>query len=199
MLRRSPAKLANAEYLLMKAISLAYHGVTDRGDDIPTGLAVLYNLDRRDFHNHILSIRHQVMGTAVSSIDRSRGWEQEVPVFLTFDDGGIGAYRYVADELEEHGWRGHFFIATDWIGRQGFLGRHQNRELRNRGHVVGSHSCSHPERMSHLSSDGLTKEWSESCAILGDIVGEQIKVASVPNGYYSRKVGKTAAAASMAA
>jgi hypothetical protein len=39
------------------------------------------------------------------------------------------------------------------------------------------------------------REWSESCSILSDILGEQVRVASVPDGFYSRKVGKAAAAA----
>jgi peptidoglycan/xylan/chitin deacetylase (PgdA/CDA1 family) len=101
----------------------------------------------------------------------------------------------VTDELEKYGWRGHFFITTDWIGRPGFLDRQQIRELHRRKHVIGSHSCIHPERMSHLGWAELMREWSESCAILSDILGEQVRVASVPGGYYSRNVGKTAAAA----
>ena len=42
----------------------------------------------------------------------------------------------VADELEQMGWRGHFFITSDWIGRRGFLTAGQIRELRRRGHVA---------------------------------------------------------------
>lgn len=182
------------DYLLMKAMSLAYHDVMDRSNGILVGYKALYKLDRQDFHNHILSIRQQAEELAVRSIDHFRRWEGEVPVFLTFDDGELGAYTYVADELEQYGWRGHFFITTDWIGRTGFLNRQQIRELRSRGHVIGSHSCSHPARMSHLGSDELMREWSKSCAILSDILGEQVRVASVPDGYYSRSVGKAAAA-----
>lgn len=179
----------------MKAISLAYHDVTDDVNGELSGHKALYRLDRQDFHNHILSIRQQTEEATVRSIDRFRRWEEGTPVFLTFDDGELGAYRYVADELEQHNWRGHFFITTDWIGRRGFLDRQQIRELRSRGHVVGSHSCSHPARMSHVSWDELMREWLESCAILSDILGEPVRVASVPDGYYSRNVGKTAAAA----
>jgi peptidoglycan/xylan/chitin deacetylase (PgdA/CDA1 family) len=159
------------------------------------GRKSLYKLDRQNFHNHMLSIRQQPKEVTVCSLDRLRLWEERTPVFLTFDDGELGAYKYVADELEEHHWRGHFFIVTDWIGRRGFLDRRQIRELRSRGHVIGSHSCSHPEFMSHLSWHELMREWSDSCAALSDILGEQIRVASVANGYYSRNVGKAAAAA----
>jgi peptidoglycan/xylan/chitin deacetylase (PgdA/CDA1 family) len=179
----------------MEAISLAYHDVTEGAHGVQPAYKARYKVDRQDFHNHIQSIRRQAEQITVRSIDCSRRWEGEVPVFLTFDDGELGAYRYVADELEEHGWRGHFFITTNWIAQTGFLDRNQIRELRGRGHVIGSHTCSHPARMSHLGADELAKEWLESCAILSDILGEQVKVASVPDGYFSRKVGKTAATA----
>jgi peptidoglycan/xylan/chitin deacetylase (PgdA/CDA1 family) len=176
----------------MKAVSLVYHDVTD-GSTALSGYKALYKIDRQDFHNHIQSIRQQPRQIAVRSIDRFRSWDDEVPVFLTFDDGELGAYTYVAGELEQHGWRGHFFITTNWIGRTGFLDRRQIRELRSRGHIIGSHSCSHPARMSYLAEKDLMREWTESCSILSEILGEQVRVASVPHGYYSKKVGRAAA------
>jgi peptidoglycan/xylan/chitin deacetylase (PgdA/CDA1 family) len=179
----------------MKAISLAFHDVTDGMHGELVGYKALYKLRREDFRNHIRSIWQQGQEVDVSSIHCFRRWEGKAPVFLTFDDGELGAYTCVADELEKYGWRGHFFITTDWIGQAGFLDRAQIRELRSRGHVIGSHSCSHPARMSHLNGGELTREWSESCAILRDIIGEPVRVASVPDGFYSRKVGKAAAAA----
>jgi len=180
----------------MKAISLAYHDVTDRPACAVADPRVLYKLDRESFHNHILSIHQQARSVSVRCIRHFGQWEEDVvPVFLTFDDGELGAYTHVAEELEKYGWRGHFFITTDWIGQTGFLNRWQIRELRQRGHVIGSHSCSHPERMSELSCEALKTEWSQSCAILSDILSEKTRVASVPGGYYSRKVGVAAAAA----
>jgi hypothetical protein len=49
--------------------------------------------------------------------------------------------------------------------------------------------------MSKLSWADLLKEWKESCTILSDIVRAPVLTASVADGYYSRKVGKAAAAA----
>jgi peptidoglycan/xylan/chitin deacetylase (PgdA/CDA1 family) len=195
MLCLPPARCTKGDRLCMKAMSLAYHDVTDGLNAGLEAYKALYKLGRKEFHNHILSVQQHVPQAAVRSIDHFCSWGQEVPVFLTFDDGELGAYTCVADELEQYGWRGHFFITTDWIGRAGFLDRTQIRELRSRGHVIGSHSCSHPPRMSHLSWDQLTREWSESSSILSDILGEQVRVASVPDGFYARKVGKAAAAA----
>lgn len=41
----------------------------------------------------------------------------------------------------------------------------------------------------------MCREWSESCSALSDILGEPVKVASVPNGYFSHSVAQAAAAA----
>jgi peptidoglycan/xylan/chitin deacetylase (PgdA/CDA1 family) len=179
----------------MKAISLAYHDVVEASTLRRTGYTGLYKLDQQQFQAHMRSIHKNEEDLLVRCIERFTEWQDKTPVFLTFDDGQLGAINYVADELERYGWRGHFFITTDWIGRPGFVDRRQIRELRSRGHVIGSHSCSHPARMSKLSWSELDKEWSESLSILSDTLGAQVRVASVPNGFYSRKVGRTAAAA----
>ena len=69
-----------------------------------------------------------------------------LPFLITVDDGGVSYYTVVADRLERLGWRGHCFVTTDMIGQRGFLTRRQIRELDGRGHIIGSHSASHPTR-----------------------------------------------------
>src|SRR5262249_27550630 len=61
-----------------------------------------------------------------------------------------------------------------------------------RGHVIGTHSCSHPPRISHCSSVQLHDEWERSCSFLSDVLGEPIRTGSVPGGYYSRGVANAA-------
>ncbi len=180
----------------MRAITIGYHDVLDRqraGQEVISPSLTVYTLDEQHFQDHLLAIaqRH----AAVTTINRCSSWKTELPRFLTFDDGAIGAYTCSADALERYRWRGHFFITTNWIGCPGYMDRDQIRELYHRGHVIGSHSCSHPERMSCLSTNELLQQWKDSCAILSDIVGDWVRVASVPGGYYSRQVALTAAAA----
>ncbi len=171
-----------------------YHDVIQDSisSDIGTHRVTPYSLTFQHFRDHLNSFRQEA---AVQTIRKRQPWSEQTPIFLTFDDGETSAYTCAAGALEARNWRGHFFITTDWIGKPGFLDRGQIRELNARGHVIGSHSCSHPERMSHLDSGELVKEWSASCAVLTDILGERVLVASVPAGYYSSKVGKAAAAA----
>jgi peptidoglycan/xylan/chitin deacetylase (PgdA/CDA1 family) len=69
-------------------------------------------------------------------------WKQfldPMPYLLfTFDDGGVSFLDLIAPALERHGWRGLFFIATNWIGSPGFLKASQIAELRQRGHHIGT-------------------------------------------------------------
>jgi peptidoglycan/xylan/chitin deacetylase (PgdA/CDA1 family) len=180
----------------LNAISIGYHDVVESlADRGRTRGEWHYALTRADFRAHLDGIL--VRRGAVSTIEREGSLWRHVPVYLTFDDGAVGALTCVADELENAGWRGHFFITSDWIGRRGFLDARQICELRRRGHVIGSHTRSHPERMNALSRTALFEEWSESVGIISNILGERITVASVANGYYSRKVAESAAAAGL--
>jgi peptidoglycan/xylan/chitin deacetylase (PgdA/CDA1 family) len=169
----------------VRAISLLYHDVVRPGDFGASGFgggdADIYKLDLPEFELHLNAVH--------SAIERSRSF----PVNLTFDDGGASAHEYVADRLERLGRRGYFFVTTDWIGKDGFLNPAQIRELHGRGHFIGSHSCSHPPRMSHCSRQQLEREWNNSVAILSDILGDRVELASVPGGYYGRNVAEAAA------
>jgi hypothetical protein len=169
----------------MQAISIGYHDIVDERQRPPNDgsrHSGRYKLDQGHFRGHMDSIWRSCEHSAVRVIDRARQWQTETPLFLTFDDGAVSSYSIVAGELEKRGWRGHFFVTTDWIGRPDFLNPQQIRELHARGHVIGSHSCSHPARMSKLSRAQL-------------LLQESVVTASVADGYYSRKVGKAAAAA----
>ena len=175
----------------MRAISLAFHDVADGPPQ--TVSAAVYAIDRETFEAHLCAIEKE--RRFVSAMRQRAQWDMDRPIFLTFDDGRFGNYVSAAPALEQHRWHGHFFITTDWIGNPGYMNSGQIQELHNRGHVIGSHSSSHPERMSALSEEKLLREWRDSCAALSSIIGQPIRVASVAGGYYSRKVAKAAAQA----
>jgi len=168
----------------MKTVVLLYHDVVNDGQldssGFPGNDAAVYKLDVPKFRQHLDAIARA-----------------NATVTLTFDDGGISAYTSNADELEKRGWKGYFFITTNWINKPGFLDESHIRELRKRGHIIGSHSCSHPTRMSRHTLGDIIHEWSRSSAILADIIGERVQLASVPGGYYSDKVARAAALAGL--
>jgi len=177
----------------MRVVSLLYHDVVPPGDfessGFPGGDAAIYKLALEEFEGHLNAIQPVISPpVTIRELPQLHGRS----TLLTFDDGGSSAHTCIADMLEKRGWRAHFFVTTNWIGQRGFVTPQQIRELRTRGHLIGSHSCSHPPRMSYCSPKELLAEWNTSVAILSDIVGEQIDLASVPGGYYRRHVAETA-------
>jgi peptidoglycan/xylan/chitin deacetylase (PgdA/CDA1 family) len=181
----------------MRALAIMYHDVVENGDFESSGFpgegANIYKLRREDFERHLDAIASAT--EAVSTVHQLEGR----PVLLTFDDGGASFHHPIADLLEGHGWRGHFFITTDRIGTPGFLTEAQLRELFRRGHIIGSHSRTHPTRMAVLTRADLDREWRESLARLSGVLGDAVKVASVPGGHFSLDVAESAAAAGVEA
>jgi hypothetical protein len=75
------------------------------------------------------------------------------------------------------------------------MDRRQIIELHQRGHIIGSHSCSHPLRMANCSWQQMLREWKVSTAILSELLGRQIETASIPGGHYSLQVAESASEA----
>jgi peptidoglycan/xylan/chitin deacetylase (PgdA/CDA1 family) len=177
-----------------------YHDVVPDEQHAASGFpgadAALYKISPGEFGRHLAALS-SALRAPIKVLDLAEHRGAATPWMLTFDDGGISAATTVADRLEALGWRGHFMLATDYIGTASFLSPGQIRELDARGHVIGSHSCSHPLRMASCGWPQLQREWQHSLARLSDILGHQVQVGSVPGGLYSRGVAEAAAEAGM--
>jgi peptidoglycan/xylan/chitin deacetylase (PgdA/CDA1 family) len=183
----------------MKAVSLCYHDVVPDGrldaSGFPGASAGSYKVDASAMAAHLEAIAGVRPEGATSARDLASDRHVGVPLLLTFDDGGVSAVSITADLLEQRGWIGHFFITGSRIGTPGFLDGVQIRKLFEHGHVIGSHSWSHPQRISRCDDAILHLEWRRSTARLAEVVGEPVTMASVPGGFYSRRVAAAAAAA----
>ena len=180
----------------MHALSLEYHDVVDGNPDasgFPGRSPASYKLTAPLFEQHLDAIAQQARRPPTRAVDWLAGAAAGRPLFLTFDDGGIGAYTSAASALERRGWRGHFFMTAGQIDAPTFLSRERMRELRDRGHIIGSHSFSHPTRMGALGRAALDDEWRRSVDIISDILAEPVLTASVPGGFYTRPVAEAAA------
>jgi peptidoglycan/xylan/chitin deacetylase (PgdA/CDA1 family) len=182
----------------VNVLSILYHDVTDPGDDNSSGFpgpaAARYKLAWPDFEEHLKAINTVLKSVPLAVSRALAGSPQEPKLLLTFDDGGISSLR-IAEYLQRLGWLAHFFISTDYIGRPGFLTAGDILQLSRNGHVIGSHSCSHPRRMSSCPWEQLVREWKQSADLLAQITGRPITIASVPGGNYSQRVGWAAAEA----
>ena len=177
-----------------RVLSLLFHDVY-AADPAESGFegeaAARYKLPLTEFNEQIMRLAG-VLETAPVLAGQDQT-DFDVPVAITVDDGGLSYHSQVADLLEEQGWRGHCFMTTGWIGRPGFLDREHLRDLHQRGHVIGSHSVTHPTRFAACSYPEMIREWRDSRAALEDILGAEVRTASIPGGYYSKRVAESAA------
>jgi peptidoglycan/xylan/chitin deacetylase (PgdA/CDA1 family) len=175
-------------------LALTYHDVIPLGHSI-SGFVGLgsdrFKLTQTHFAEHLSAVASSAVTVALVTDTALRSPRR---LFLTFDDGGTSASTTIAPMLADLGWRGHFFVVTSQIGASGFLGPEAVRELRAAGHVVGSHSHTHPD-LTRVPALTVSEEWKRSRAILEDLLGEPVEVASVPTGSYTDAVGRAAAEA----
>ena len=182
----------------MKITSLLYHDVIENGNFRESGFngsgPDSYKLDLPDFKSHLEVSAPKLSGQAArfNEFVKAGRVDAEVLRLITFDDGGVSFLTRIAPLLENYQATGLFFIATGFLDTDGFLTKAQVKELHNRGHIIGSHSHSHPKIISNLSYKELLTEWKTSKDMLGDIVGEEILTASVPGGFYSGQVAQSA-------
>ncbi len=160
----------------------------DGGSTTPT--AARYSLDRAEFESHLAALYRQNSTRPMVVSEVLQGCSSSSVVMLTFDDGHISAKSVVLDVLARYGWRAHFFIPTDYIGQKNYLTPSDIRLLKSAGHHIGTHTRSHPTRMSAMSWDAMVGEWRDSVVRLEDILGESVTAGSVPGGYYSDLVAK---------
>lgn len=179
-----------------RTIVFMYHDVVDAGLHDASGFvgeaAATYKVDTAVFESHLHALGTIADPTPVLASDGSFIMPRD-GCLVTFDDGGVSALTHAAPVLEALGWRGVFFVTAGRIGRPGFLSSEQIRELWRRGHVIGSHSLSHPPQMAAMLDAAVFDEWQRSQDMLSDIIGERVEVASVPNGSYRRRVAEHAA------
>jgi len=127
---------------------LLYHDVASPADRDAVGFpgvaAARYKLEPAVFEAHLDAIAETGVEVGLVTADSTFP-----AAALSFDDAGASALA-TADRVEAHGWRAHFFVPTARIGERGFLGPEALRELAARGHVLGSHSHSHPAYMGRL-------------------------------------------------
>jgi peptidoglycan/xylan/chitin deacetylase (PgdA/CDA1 family) len=184
-----------------RLLALLFHDVYERDPSesgFPGAGADRYKLARPEFEAQLAGLARVRPDAPVLATELPAG-PGPVPFAITVDDGGVSYYTVAADRLEALGWRGHCFVTTGMIGRPGFLDERQIRELRRRGHVIGSHSVSHPARFSACGPDEMAREWRDSRRRLADILGEAVTSASVPGGYFSPAVADAAGEAGLTA
>jgi peptidoglycan/xylan/chitin deacetylase (PgdA/CDA1 family) len=122
--------------------------------------------------------------------DPPHTWPDEPTCLLTFDDGYRDVWEQAVPAMEERGWRAAMFVSTDQVGaiqdhpRRGALEHmtwSQLRELKARGHVVGSHGHTHRD-MGRLGVEDVRAELATARRILAKELGEGSMPLAYPYG-----------------
>lgn len=164
-----------------RVCTLMYHDVYDvsnKESGINIDSNYPYKIKREAFEDQI---------KALSEYIDANGIDKEY-IRLSFDDGGVSFYNIIMPILEKYGFKGYFFIATSYIGQNGFLTEQMIKEMHSNGHVIGGHSHTHRQRMHTLPFEELKEDWKECLDILNTIKGEKTDVVSLPNGFESSAV-----------
>ena len=101
-------------------------------------------------------------------------------VALTFDDGPHPLITpWILDQLDKEGVKATFFL----VGKQVTLYPELVREIRRRGHVVGSHSYAH-RSFRHLTPVECEQDLVKSRLAIREACGETVTLFRPPGGYY---------------
>lgn len=150
----------------MSKITLMYHDVYVKDikeSGFNTHGAIHYKISKKTFEEHLRAISHFCELKQINKND----------IVFTFDDGGVSFFTIIAPILEKYGWKGYFFISTNYIGTDGFLTIDQIKDLSRRGHIIGSHSHQH-KVLTEFSLNDVENELCTSVKILSDILGKPI-------------------------
>lgn len=111
----------------------------------------------------------------------------EYKIVYSFDDGGKLDLR-IAEKLNRYSIKGVFYVVLDWIGNEGYLSWEDIKELDREGHIIGSHTMSHPMDLKMVFDDQLHYEIQNSKDLLEATLGHNITSFSYPRGRADERV-----------
>ena len=176
-----------------KVLTFLYHEVVDSVTDsgFQRKSALPYKHGITEFMSNIdIIVKNSALITTVDRLDTIKTSQITL---LTFDDGGK-SNMFSASYLDNSNIKGHFFITTNLIEDPYFLKKEELIKLDLKGHIIGSHSHTHPNVFKSLSYDEMVTEWSKSKDILENILKHPIDCCSIPGGDANTDAYKSAIA-----
>lgn len=173
-----------------KTIVLMYHGITSKDFPAPEGReagAELYDVSAENFReqmeflkNHGYAVATLEGGGQVNSADMAK-------VILTFDDGELNLFKNTFGLLRQLGFPAYFFVTVNRIGKKGYMGWEELKELRDCGITIGSHGLNH-QLLTNLKDKTINQELADSKEILERNLKINIEYFSVPRGFYDQNI-----------
>jgi peptidoglycan/xylan/chitin deacetylase (PgdA/CDA1 family) len=105
---------------------------------------------------------------------------------ITFDDTRLDQFTAALPELNKHGYKGAFFIMTVALGKPGYMGREQVKQLADEGHTVGSHTYDH-KNVKQYAVDDWVEQIQAPSKQLQTITGKPVEYFAYPFGLWNKE------------
>lgn len=174
--------------MIIQPTVLMYHGIVAPQAPMPlereTG-ADLYDVTAEDFRAQLEWLKENLYRSV--TIHKNLDAFSTKEILLTFDDGEMNNCTIALPLLKEFGFVGHFFLIAKRIGKDGYMGWEQIRQLNAEGMIIGSHGFSH-EILTSLLETQIQEELSASQKHLERNLGIPVESISIPRGFCNDKI-----------
>ena len=174
---------------------LAYHSISERRQD---GLAVRLT----DFENQMAWLhRHSYRSMTLAQFMTQTIEKRERIVIITFDDGYADNYTLAFPVLKRYGFVATIFLVSEYVNTDHIHGWNAPMIKTQHDHILyrlltweqvyamaaygiefGSHSCTHPERLTNLPAEQCWDEIARSRADLEVKLGRRVVSFCYPRG-----------------
>jgi len=139
-------------------------------------------------------VRRQFQVVHFADLVKSLRGEKKLPskaVVITFDDGEKTFYSKAYPLLMKYRLPATVFVASDWVGREGFVSWEELRSMSSEFVTVGSHTVTH-RYLPDLSRDEIRDELFRSKEILEKELGRSVDFLSYPVGGFNPEIRNAA-------
>ena len=174
--------------MITQPIVLMYHGIIAAHTPLPKGRetgADLYDVTAENFRAQLGWLKEHLYRAI--TVRKNLNVFSTKEVLLTFDDGEMNNCTVALPLLKKFGFTGHFFLIAKRIGKDGYMGWEQIRQLNAEGMIIGSHGFSH-EILTRLLDTQIQEELSASKKHLERNLGIPVESISIPRGFCNDKI-----------
>ena len=108
----------------------------------------------------------------------------EKPVMITFDDTDEDQFTIGKKVLDQHGFKGVYFIMTISIGKPRYMSKEQIKQLADEGHAVECHTWDHHRTDRYVAED-WEKQLDKPRKTIEEITGKKVNYFAYPFGVWS--------------
>ena len=115
---------------------------------------------------------------AINDTENLANENDELKVYLTFDDGPSDNTAAILDTLAKYNVKATFFV----VGKQDEESKAMYQRIVNEGHTLGMHSYSHKYSVIYDSLDAFETDFNEIQSYLYDVTGRECRLFRFPGG-----------------